>query len=294
MPNGRVIVETPAFSPLQYGLLNAATDATQGAPSHWTAGVTWRSYCPVDGDTTYDPCLTTGAGEPAEKAETANYSLRGAEPFAVYARIDCSAPGFWDVAQEAAREALDRVEERQVAAAFESGTVGGDADTLLPHLAADAAVEDDTGAVLQTVATEIGAVGAPLDVVEAVGELEAALGTCYDGQGVIHVPAILAAALEAADLIRREGDQLLSPLGHRYAISSGYSGVGPDGVVTADVAWMYATGAVWYYRGTTLSIAPIEAFDRSVNTVEALAERVMLVAWDCCHFAVPVTTAGGV
>lgn len=295
MANGRAIVEPPVFTPLRFGLLSVSQDRTAEAPGHWSAGITWQSHCP-DADSTYDLCLTEagpGAEEPPDKADTTEFLLRGATPFAVYARFSCSPAGFYERAQQLAEQAIVRAEGHEVERVFDTGVAASQSGetTVFPHLRADAEVFDDTGAMLQSDAEVITSNG--LDVVEALGRLEAALADCYHGQGVIHVPSALAAEMAAQQLLVRRGDQMTTVTGHRVALGSGYSGAAPDGTSTDGVLWMYATGAVFHYRSGVTVFDRTDSFDRERNTLSALAERRYVIGWDCCHFAVPVV-AGGV
>lgn len=286
----------PAFTPLSYGLLSTAQDLSTSPPPNWQAGVTWQSVCPT-GDGTYDPCLVELDGgaspdEPPVKEETTQFDLRGATPFAVYARVDCSAPGFWDRAQQTGAEALVRVESAEVERIFDTGVPvrGDDTVTAYPHLRATAAVTEPDGAVLQTIAEPVST--EPLDIVEGLDRLEAALGSCYFGQGVLHVPAVLANDLANANLVTVRGSVMTTLLGNRVSLGVGYSGASPAGVQADSVAWVYATGAVFYIRSDVTVTQLAESFDRSNNTLMALAERRYLLGWDCCHLAVPIYVGG--
>lgn len=297
MANGRaVMANPPAFTPLPYGLLSTAQDLSASPPANWQAGVKWQSVCP-EGGGTYDPCLTSLDGgspdaDPPVKSETAGFDLRGATPFAVYARMDCSAPGFWDRAQQSATEALTRVEGVEVERIFDSGIPVRDGTevTAYPHLRATAGVVEADGEVLQTIAEPVST--EPLDIVEGLDRLEAALASCYFGQGVLHVPAILANDLANASLVTARGNQLTTTLGNRVSLGVGYSGASPAGVQADSVAWVYATGAVFYIRSEVTITDLTESFDRSNNTLMALAERRYLLGWDCCHLAVPIYVGG--
>lgn len=300
MANGRALIATPSYLPLRYGLLSAATDMTASAPDHWSAGVTWQSHCPT-ADGTYNECVTDNATddgtptpEPPVKQITSGFELRGATPFSIYARFDCSPVGFWDIATRLGTEALSRVENLEVERIFSSGVApraAGSPVTVYPHLSATAEVVDSTGALLQPEPEVITTTA--LDIVEAIGRLEAELALCYNGQGVIHVPAVLAAELLSEDLVIRQGDQLFTLLGNRISIGGGYTGASPAGVVDPEAVWIYATGAVFYFRSPLVSIAQgASSFDRSVNTVSAIAERTYVIGWDCCHIGVPVYPGG--
>lgn len=312
MANKRALVDPPAFTPLRFGLLSTATDRTPDAPDHWRTGVTWQSHCP-DADGTYDPCLveardfpdgtaTGPVNDPDPKQETdgsldvedeqASLFLRGATPFTIYNRQDCSPVGFWDRAQDLGTQALVRVENYQVERIFESGVAQntGGQETAFPHLRADAGLVDDTGATLQTAAQVV--TSNPVDIVEGIARLQAALAECYHGRGVIHVPAVLAPELMAHTLTVRSGDRLETQLGNRVAIGTGYTGIGPAGQIAPDVAWVYATGAVFYYRSDIRVNQLVDSLARSHNTLQMIAERTYVLGWDCCHLAIPVHIGG--
>lgn len=312
MANKRVIIDPPPFSPLQFGLLSAAIDRTPDAPDKWRAGVSWQSHCP-SADGTYDPCLTvtrdaedgtttSEPDDPPEKEPTTEredeegegvYFLRGATPFTVYSRFDCNPIGFWERAQDLAVQAITRVEGFEVERIFDTGTAptqGGAEETAYPHLRDDEPLVDDTNATLQTVADVI--TSNPVDIVEAIGRLESALAECYHGRGVIHVPSVLAAEMTRHSQMTRRNEQLVTPSGHRVALGTGYSGASPSGVSIEDVAWVYATGAVFYYRDDVRVGTLVDMFNRSNNTVQAIAERTYVFGWDCCHLAIPVHVGG--
>ena len=280
----RQLIELPAvFTALPYGLWDTIqTPSPDGV--HWQQGVTWEDRCPT-GDTTYDECLAvTGTGAPPEPAaKTANVTqeARGATPFTVYARFDCSPIGLGD-ASSIAQDALARVEQTQVEAAFWSGVAGGQA-VVFPHLAADSEVVDEGDVVLQTVATPV-VTGA--DAAQALGALEQELADCYAGQGLIHVPRTALATLAAWNLVREEDGKLLTPGGNLIVAGGGYSGTGPDGTAPADgTTWIYATGAAWGYRSDVYFSQVRDSLNRSVNTLQMLAERNYLIGFECCHLA---------
>lgn len=291
-------VASSTFTPLPYGLLDAlAPYVRTPADLHWQGGVTYETLCAA-GDTTYDECFAvTGVGsrettppEPPSKSETASITIRGATPFTVFAEVDCSAPGFWDRAEEFGADALAQSEQYQVERALWTGTAGS-GTVVFPHLAADTALVDAYGYTLQTAATQIIG-GATLDVVEALGRLEGALADCYNGVGVIHVPRELNATFQNADLIIPDGTRYRTANGNIVVFGSGYTGSSPSGATTDSLAWIYATGALFIYRGPVTVMRTRESFDRATNTVYAIAERTYLVGWDCCHIATNVTLGG--
>lgn len=282
----RQIVDPPAHTPLPYGLWDAVQKPTPGS-GHWQNGVTWVGRCPT-GATTYDECLAdtgTGGAPSAPPAKTANVDQenRGATPFVVIAQFECSPVGVSD-AETVASDALARVEQRQVEAAFWTGVAGGQT-VVYPHLAADTELADDQGIILQSVASPV-VTGTGTDVAHALGALEQALGTCYAGQGLIHVPYTALPTLAAWKLAREVDGRLYTPAGNLIVAGSGYTGSGPDGEApAAGTAWIYATGAAFGYRSEPYVTSVRDSLDRSSNTLRMQAERTYVIGFECCHLA---------
>lgn len=292
MASPRVLIDPPAFTPAAYGLLAVAQDRTATMPAHWEAGITWQPLC-AEAGVTFDECLVvTGVGaipEPAAKAATFEGVRRGATPFTVYARKDCSAPTWWTDAEAETAEGLTEGEAWQVERAFWTGAAGGRTGVVHPHLAANASLIDDSD-TLQTAATVT--VAAAVDLVEGLGRLEAALADCYQGVGVIHIPAVLGPQLAHDMLAIPRGGKLLTPNGNLIALGRGYPGTSPAAVATTGTAWIYATGAVFYARSPLRPVTPTEALDRDDNTLAQLAERTYVLGWDCCHLAAAISIGG--
>lgn len=294
MANGRALLTaTPPLTPPSFGLLSVATEITD-PPRNWQAGVTWEPVCAAAG-VTYDECLVvlpTGLppAEPPTKTATYEDELRAATPFTVLVRKDCSPVGWWSDADAESAAALTASEGWQVERTFWTGLAAGQ-EVAWPHLASDTDVVDgDDGAYLGLAADVVTA--GPVPLIDAVGLLEAALGDCYHGAGVLHLPAQLGVHAADKDVIARTGARYLTPSGNLVAIGRGYPGTGPTGAAPlAGSTWIYATGAVWYIRSPIRDFANVDGFDRSVNTLEKLAERSYVLGWDCCLFAAQVDTS---
>lgn len=309
MTNSRINVTPPVKAPLEHGLFAVVEGRSQPTTSgridpHWKNGVTWQNTCP-DAGSTYDQCIqanslgvaVTGIAEPAPKAATADRSIWGATPFTVLVEVDCSAPGFYDRADEIVRETFTQSEQVEVESVFSSGAVGGVTDLAFPHLAAAAGLVETEpgGAVLQLQTGNLGPTGGgALDVVEALGRVEAALGTCVKGKGVIHIPAALLSHFVAEKVARLGDDGVYrSPAGHAFAVGAGYNGASPAGVVEVGQLWIYATGPVFMYASEGKFVGEKrESLDRDVNTLKRIYERTYVLGFDCCLFGVAVSTGG--
>lgn len=280
----RQLIDLPTvFTALPYGLWDTIqTPSSDG--SHWQNGVTWIERCPT-GDTTYDECLSvTGVGappEPAAKTANVGQELRGALPFTVHAEFECSPVGLGS-AEAIASDALARVEQTQIEAAFWTGTAGGQ-PVVFPHLAADAEVLDGD-VVLQPVASPA---VTGVDVAQALGALEQELADCYKGQGVIHVPRAALPTLDAWNLARDDGNgHLVTLAGNLIVAGTGYTGSGPDGTTpAAGTTWIYATGAAWGYRSDPYVSQLRDSLDRTSNTLRMQAERTYVIGFECCLLA---------
>ena len=290
MAGPRHIVNGPSFEPLPYGLWEVAQKPSADGP-HWQNGITWEERCDA-GATTYDECIAvTGVGAaappaPASKTDNVAQTYRGATPFSVFTEYTCSPVGNEEI-QTFAEEALLKVEAWQAERAFWTGTSGGQG-TVWPHLAEDTSLTDPQGIVLQNAASQLVTGGG--DIAHALGALEAGLADCYHGQGVIHVPQSVLPTLVAWDLVHDEAGTLLTAAGNKVVAGAGYTGSSPAGAApVAGTAWIYATGAVFAYRGNVRATRLSESFDRAENTVHMLAERTYVIAYECCLLATLVT-----
>jgi hypothetical protein len=217
----------------------------------------------------------------------------GADPFTVYAYVDCGPVGA-DLREyeRRAREHLTRGEERAAELVFMTGTVSTTGAPLIsPHLAEDTAVVGPGGEISQLAASPV-TTGA-YDVVEAVGALEGALASCYGGVGVIHVPRVALAHLDHASIVHRVGDHLETLGGNLVAAGSGYPGTTPAGAAPpGGQAYFYATGAVSLRRGPIRIGAAEDAIDQTNNQLVLIAERTYVITWDCCLFSAHVSLGG--
>lgn len=286
----------PRFTPLRYGLLSAADEIADGDP-HWRQGTLMQgALCAVPATVTGGPCRVTGI---TKTPTVTGIPSTAAQPFSVYAWIYCSPVGHGDDLAELStrtRQLLTNGEGRAVEQVFWSGNASN--GVIYPHLAANAQVlASPMGAMtveLQAAAS-VQTTGAPVDVVEALGLLEGYLGSCYGGEGVIHVPAAAVAHLDAYGLLRKEGAYLRTLLGHRVAAYASNNRQGPTGAnAAAGQAWFYATGQVVFRRGPVKDLGqkPSDFVGRTENTTVFVVERPYVLDWDCCLGAVQVSLGG--
>jgi hypothetical protein len=288
----RGIVNGPDFVALPNQLWDAAQHPAEDGP-YWRQGVTWQDLC-GGADTTYaDTCgVSVGAGGAVPPsapalAPTSGIVNRGATAFTVFAEFDCSLIGL--PPENQAADALARSEAYQVSRAFWTGKAGGQT-TVWPHLAADTVLNDPQGIRLQTAASPV-LTGAD-DAAVVVGLIDARLSADYGGQGLVHVPPVALPTLKSRALVHRDDATgvLLTPGGHRVVAAAGYDGSSPSGAApSAGTAWIYATGALFGYRGDVVVRDMPDTFDRAENTVRKQASRTYLFGYECAHLAALVT-----
>lgn len=303
MAGPKMLAPPPSFDPRPYGLLSVVQARYDEPEAHWRNGVIWQDICGLGG-LTFDPfCLTTtsvpaSGAPPALKADNIDWNTFGATPFTVFAELDCSPVGFSPEEQRSRGiDALTRTEAYQVENAFWTGTAGGAANQVYPHLAASAAAQDTTlfpVVNLQCAATAVTG-STVLDIVEGLGRLEAALAACYQGKGVIHVPVLLAAAMFQWNLVKVDGAQLRTSAGNLVAIGGGYPGTGPTGAGISNAIWIYATGPIFAYRSEAFTFRVSEMLDRTTNTLKTITERTYVLGFSCCCLpAIPISVGGDI
>jgi len=282
----RSVAASP-FAPHRFGLLSVA-DQPPTPDTYWRLGIQTQPNPCDEAGSTVDRCPVVSSSGP-KSATSDGFPSWGADPFTVFAQIPCSPAGSWEAIEQRTVDALTHGEGRAVERFVWTGATTVTGASVNPHLAEDAIEFDSAGNIVQTAATVV--TGAPAGTVGALSALEGALGECYGGEGVIHVPmAAIPFLADHAQLVR-DGDRLRTWNGNRVAVYASNNRHGPTGAVpAAGTFWWYATGAVSLRRSQVERASSVaEALDRSNNTQLYIAERTYVVNWDCCHLAVQVT-----
>lgn len=279
----------PTFIPLRYRLIDAV-DGPHPYTGHQKLGLYFTpDDCSLPLETT-TACLT-GIG--SAKEATGSIPNRGADSFVVYTWIDCGLVGVGEAKLKARIEAAHRNNVQYVVERI--FWTGGNFATS-QHLAEDTAITESVGGStinLQTAATVL--VTGAVDVVEGIGRLEQAMADCYGGTPLIHVPRGVTSHLAANHLVAAKGSKLLTDNGSIVVPGPGYPGTSPAGVApTAGTTWLYATGSVKMWAGELMWQArdTRELLGRSINDTVLIVEQRFTLAWDCCHFAIPVSLGG--
>lgn len=297
MPSEHALVTVPdLFEPGRYGL-TSVVNWIAPTDTHWQGGIQYDADC-TEVAVTIMECISGAPSPIPAKGRTWSRLVRGARPFTVYDEIDCTPDAnWWDVGETRALRALANSGPMQVERTFQLGTTavtGGGAPLIYPNLTSTGPIFASDGHILLQPASTIVS-GAPVDVVEGLGILEKALGLCWDGTGVIHVPLRLASAFAARNLCYRDGNYLRTyGGGNKVVIGSGYDETkGPQGV-TAPVGagWIWGTTPIFGIKSSPRAFPGVEAFDRNVNTYKVIAEQTFILGWTCCLIAVLVTVGG--
>lgn len=283
--------EPPVFTPLQYRLVDAV-DGPHPFRGHQKLGLMFTpDPCTLPLETT--TVCTTGVG--ALKQATGDVVSRGTDTFVVYTWIPCGLVGIGE--SELRRRTLAAHNNNAQYVVERTFWTGGAFNTP-QHLAEDVPITEVVGGStvnLQTAATVL-VTGAPVDVVEGVGRLEQAMADCYGGVPFIHAPRGTTAHLGANHLLSDKSTKnLLTRNGSIVVPGPGYPGTSPAGVApTAGTTWLYATGSVkmWQSEPIWNSRDAREFLGRSINDTVLIVEQRFALAWDCCHFAIPVSLGG--
>lgn len=289
----RQVVSAPPAAPPSVGLVAAARDWGRtpdpiDPDNRWMNGYAYSPENCVAADVA-DPCDPTFDFTPA-----ANQGIVEAEPFLVWAPDECSAFDFRNRNYEArAIRVLEACESKQIARELWRGDLSIESGWNNSRLAS--LDSDVVGA----------AASAPKD---ALACLEQGLAECGCGaQGMIHATRQLVTHWQGENLLRREGNLILTYLDTVVVPDAGYDGSGPP-VAPGDTQpvkeaasgsiWAYATGMVFVKRGP-IEVVPVvngetvdirNALARGNNTVSVRAQRMATATWDsrCCHLAVEV------
>lgn len=279
----------PAFTPLPYRLMDAV-DGPHPFTGHQKLGLQF----------TPDPCsfpiettTTCVSGIGATKQATGSIPNRGTDAFAVYTWLDCSLVG---LGEEKLRQITTAAHQNNVQYVVERVFWTGGSFVTSQHLAEDVPITETVGGStvnLQTAASVI--VTGAVDVVEGISRLEQAMADCYGGTPMIHVPRGVVPHLAANHQINAKGAKLTTVNGSIVVSGLGYPGTSPAGVVpTAGTTWLYATGSVKMWQSELIWQAhnARELLNRNVNDSVLIVEQWFSLAWDCCHFAIPVSLGG--
>lgn len=278
-----VVVETPDPGPIRYGLF-AASPPMALPPRARGGGVTYDlDHCGT-AQTTIVECIAE-AGSADDKEFAQGVGQNEADPFAVYAGIQCGRVGYTDPEFEArARARLAAGEQGAVELALWTGldAVGGN------PLGIDGFNNSSPATVSVT---------DPLDPVHVVSALEqfAYLTSGYAFEAYIHAPVAVAAFMAQADLVRMGSDgRLYTPFGSVWVFGGGYPGTDDGGSLPADGFALYVTGKVNVWQSSDILIPdPAQTLDRATNQQYVLAERGYAASFDCLLGEATYTPFGG-
>lgn len=274
----RASVDGPSAAPPRLGLV-AQAPTIIGNDQRWQGGYAYLPESCGAATGTADPCES--AARTVQRAD-ANPDVVAVEPFVVWAADTCTAlaAGGRDF-EGRAKRLLNASQSKQVEAEFWSGAQSIESGFNNPRLAND----EDSNVVNLT--------DAAVSPTEALGCLEQGLADCMaGGRGMIHATMATVTHWVALNLVRREGNQLLTYLDTIVVPGAGYDGSGPlnNNPAVDDSAWAYATEMVQVRLGDVDVSSRIDGFDNDMqNTITVFAQRLAAVDWSgCCHLAAEV------
>lgn len=259
----RLNVSSLQPSTLPFGLLSVAADAEVN-DGHWASGIEWESMlCAPDFGVTGGPC------DSGTKTVKDTYTgVAGGDPVSFYVLSECRAVGGMSVAQERASLRLAGVEERAMEA------------HLWSLMVADVGLTDITPTPGTAVSVKVG-----------LALLEKAIADETIGGPVIHAPRAVASLLTFDGGVKQQARHLETGLGTKVSAGVGYGNDGPTGAAPAGTAWLMASGPVVTRRGPRNVFEPQIQRDPQDNTIITLAERTVVVAYECAPQAVLVNLA---
>lgn len=137
--------------------------------------------------------------------------------------------------------------------------------------------------------------GTAVPALVALGALQQALAaTGTGGRGMIHAThRTVDAWFSSHSGLRREGLTIYDEFDNVIVPGSGYDGSDPDGDVddAGLTAWAYATDVADVFLAPITAVGrfPWDVLDRSKNTVETRAERIVAASWERCrHYGINI------
>lgn len=240
--------DAPPVNPAGLGLYDVATVITDAGPTRAQAGIRIIPFNCADSFGGWD---TNPCADPEDNLKEGERDDPNDEflPFTAWAYDEC------DVRQTDAESQARAIQ------------------TLRLH--EPLLVESDFAARLLV---DAGTPTVGLDLIDAIGKLEEALG--QEGYlGFIHASRRFAARAAFAGLLTRSGSGYKSPMGHTWVFGGGYgSSLGDIIVGTGPVT-------VWQY-----ALEVNTALDLHVNLKASVAERTVVAGYECFVDAVSVDT----
>lgn len=261
----------PVMAP--YGILSPATEV-KDLPDNFQAGFT---YAISDAGLVVRNTALYGGGFESETVvdNSDNKTTFGFYyPFNIEASIEASTMGTnpEDI-RVSANNALNLVAQKAIESEFWHGTI-----------AKSLTKENDNRYLSRELALDVTPVeGSAVKVRYGQALLEEALAESpLSSVGTIHAPKLIASVLQTSP----SDGAMVTNLGTKVVAGSGYSHIGPDGVLApTGRAWMYATGPVTVFLGAT-NVTPDklnQAIDIQSNTVKYYVNRAAAVTWSTTH-----------
>jgi len=278
-PGSGVEIDGPKCGSIRFGLLDIAE--VEDGPDHFELGFHHRELACSGITSTVVSCIPEFGDHPAKDTDGSGLTWPFSNTFALIAPWECSTFGIpIDESYRLAEARLDRGEDREVERVFWTG------------------IDSAGNAVTETIGNaspvELNPAGA-VDLTTAIGLLEEWAGAENPCLPTLHMPRVLAAALDERNLATTYSDGVrrrstLNPV----VLGSGYTRDLPGFPVGPGEAYIAITGGVKILKGVTFFAAteddPASIVNREVNDQVVFAEKTFGFALSGCAVAVAKVT----
>lgn len=281
---GPETISAPLAQAPRYGLLASIPPMSTRLPLD---GITYVPEGCAEGQTR-NPCDVADRNVPARR-EAVEW-----RPYTISVFDKCSTFSGFTEAEYDARiiRLLNMDTERQLGRELWTGELASLADDQLGNPWPNTWLADVTN-------VDILSESGPVGFVHALACLEQYAAENNGGQqAVIHATVQTIVHWEAFNLLRREGNKILTFQDNLVIQSPGYPGTSPDGAVGDNNIWAYVTDMPRIHLGPIQSYSYKDQVDRENNEVVYEASRLAVVEWERCRhagvrLAMSVCDAGG-
>jgi len=267
--NSRVYINAPTSTLPRYGLFSVATGPLPIPDIHAEGGgLEWQTgLCALP----YGYAIDCEDYTPVAKTYLAGPTTVNADPFVLVSSLECGPVG------------MDEATMRRIL-------------TERMNAGAQAAIENIFSRELfgqqpgLATATGVATLTAAANVATGIGSLESWLYARYGPAGVLHIPAAYAHQIQSGGGLRWDGRKWLTAMGTSVSFGN-YAGTTPlDAAPAAGHTTFYITGQVTIWQSPTDQMPTLaEALNRTTNQIDAIAERIYLLGYDCFVAGVDVT-----
>lgn len=267
------VIEAPFAEAPLFGLIESSPFVTRStdAGASWIKGVQYSPEGCKEGDTV--AMCETGTFSFTDRPDEVRW-----EPYILTAEEVCTASTYREDRLARGRRLLEQDTERQLAYELWTGDLAQ--ATTLPD---GDAMEDHNTWLARNPDVDILSHSGPVSLIHGLACLEQYLANNNGGRrGMIHATVQTVTHWDSYNLLDYSTGQPRTRRGNIVVTSPGYPGTSPDGEVSTDNVWAYATDIVRVYLGP---VRVEEAEDRDNDDIAVFANRPALAEWERCRHA---------